>query len=333
MSLRIAAFTRRGAELGERLAENFGASLSVPARLAADTGARAFDSLDAWTRVGWAAGDDLLFIGACGIAVRAIAPYVKDKFTDPAVVTVDEAGRFAVPLLSGHVGGANALAVKIAAFLGGQAAVSTATDVNSLFAVDVFAAKNGLVLSDRTLAKEVSAALLEGQSIRLCSTWPVSGPVPRGVDMENGAQKVYITIKSAPSDALRLLPRTVTLGIGCRRGTDCAMIEEAVSAVLAEHETDLRCVARVCSIDLKKDEPGLLAFCRKLGAELITYTAGELMSVPGDFASSEFVRGVTGCDNVCARAAALEGGKLIIPKTARGPVTVAAALAPAALEF
>ena len=110
----IIAFTRRGAALGRTLADALEATLHVPARFAPEVGAEAYDSLEGWTEKAWAEADALLFVGAAGIAVRAIAPHVRDKFTDPAVVSVDEAGRFVIPLLSGHVGGANELALKVA---------------------------------------------------------------------------------------------------------------------------------------------------------------------------------------------------------------------------
>ena len=120
-----------------------------------------------WAGEGFMEADALVFCCAAGIAVRAIAPWVKDKTTDPAVVVTDEKGLFAVPVLSGHIGGANELAVEIARVTGGTPVVTTATDVNGLFAVDVFAEKNCLYLTDMKLAKEVSAALVAGQNARV----------------------------------------------------------------------------------------------------------------------------------------------------------------------
>ena len=328
----VAAFTRRGAQLGAKIASELDAPLCAPQRIAESCKAEGFESLAGWTESVWQSADALIFVGAAGIAVRAIAPHVKDKFTDPAVVSVDEAGRFALPLLSGHVGGANELAERIARLTGGVAAVSTATDVNGLFAVDVWAEKNGLAISDRALAKETSARLLEGEEVRLVSEWPISGEPPRGVS-ESGRQKVYITHKIEPQNALRLIPRCVSLGIGCRRGTSFEDIDRAVRSALAGAGIDIRSVAEIRSIDLKKDEAGLLKFAESLGLELKTYTAQELMAVPGEFEHSDFVQKTTGADNVCERAAALGGGRLIMKKTALGGVTAAAAMGDIELSF
>ena len=119
MTPAVIAFTRRGTALGRSLADALGSTLHVPARFAPEVGAEAYSSLEGWTAWAWARADALVFVGAAGIAVRAIAPHVRDKFSDPAVVSVDEAGRFVVPLLSGHVGGANELARRVAALTGG----------------------------------------------------------------------------------------------------------------------------------------------------------------------------------------------------------------------
>lgn len=265
-----------------------------------------------------------MFVGAAGIAVRAIAPHVRDKFSDPAVVSVDEAGRFAVPLLSGHVGGANELARRVAALTGGQAAVSTATDVNGLFAVDVWAQERNMALTDRTLAKEVSAALLEGRPVGFASDF--GHPCPEGLTTGTAELGVWITDRTGEGPfprALRLAPRSLILGIGCRRGTPEAAIAAAADAALAGLAPEA--VAGVATIELKKDEPGLLAFCARRGLPLTTYSAEALAAVAGDFTPSAFVQGITGVDNVCERAAAAAGGRIIVPKQANNGVTAAVA--------
>ena len=324
MTAAIIAFTRRGTALGRTLADALGATLHVPARFAPEVGAEGYDSLAGWTAQMWGTKDALIFVGACGIAVRAIAPHVRDKFSDPAVVSVDEGGRFVVPLLSGHVGGANGLALRVAALTGGQAAISTATDVNGLFAVDLWAGERDMVLTDRALAKEVSAALLEGKPVGFASDF--GHPCPGGLTAGPAELGVWVTWKTGTGPfarTLRLAPRGLILGIGCKKGTEVTAIQAAVDQALTGYEP--AAVERVATIDLKEKEPGLLAFCSVHRLPLSVYPAAELAAVEGDFTPSDFVKGVTGVDNVCERAAVRAGGTLLVPKLAKNGVTVAVA--------
>ena len=332
MKIAVTAFTRRGAELARRLtgifsAEGHPCALALPEKLAGELGLPGYGRVGDWAGERFGDADALVFVGATGIAVRAIAPYVKDKFTDPAVVSMDEAGQFVVPLLSGHVGGANDLARLIARATGATAVISTATDVNGLWAVDQWAAEHGLAITDRQLAKEISAALLAGERVGFASDLPVD--CPPGLWEGKAPLGVWITCRGMGGPfpkTLRLVPRCLTLGIGCRRGTEESAIRAAVEQVLSGW--DLAAVRSVGTIDLKAEEPGLLAFCRSLDVPLVPYTARELQEAKGNFTPSEFVRSVTGVDNVCERAAVMGGGRLTVPKQAGDGVTVAVAILP-----
>ena len=324
MRAAIIAFTRRGAVLGRTLADALEATLHVPARFAPEVGAAAYDSLEGWTAKAWTEADALIFVGAAGIAVRAIAPHVKDKFTDPAVVSVDEAGRFVIPLLSGHVGGANELAIKVAALTVGQAAVSTATDVNGLFAVDVWARERDMVITDRVLAKEVSAALLEGKPVGFVSDF--GHPCPEGLTEDHAELGVWVTYRKGKgpfSRTLRLAPKGLVLGIGCRRGTPMETIQAAADEAMSGYEA--QAMAQVATIDLKENESGLLAFCAAHNLPLSVFSAVELEQAEGTFTPSAFVAHITGVDNVCERAAVCAGGTILVPKQAKNGVTVAVA--------
>lgn len=336
MTCAVIAFTRRGALLARRLADGLGASLHVPPRFAAEADAQPYTSLEAWTAGAWSSADALVFVGACGIAVRAIAPHIKDKFTDPAVVSVDEAGSWAVPLLSGHVGGANDLARRVAALTRGRAAVSTATDVNGVFAVDQWAARQGCAIDGRAAARHISAALLAGGTVGFRSDFPTEGPLPMGVTGGPAPLGFAVTLDpgSAPfPETLRVIPKILRLGLGCRRGASEEAIAAAVDRVLTERRLSPRAVSGVYTIDLKRDEPGLLAFCRSRAWPLTCYTAEELSAVEGDFTPSPFVHSVTGVDNVCERAAALAGGALLVRKQALNGVTAALAAVPFTVQF
>ena len=326
----IIAFTKAGCALAKKLADGLGlgsGSVCGPARFADELGIDAYGSLDAWTQAHFATDDALIFVGASGIAVRAIAPHVRDKFSDPAVVSVDEAGRFVVPLLSGHVGGANELAREVAAITGGQAAVSTATDVNGLFAVDEWAARHGFAILERSIAKEISAALLDGRPVGFKSDFELDEK-PSGVT--EGAADIGFVVSLDDSAmpfprTLHLVPRVATVGVGCRKGTDPSALEQAVADALAEANVSAKAVTAIASIDVKKDELAILELASKMGWSPVFYTADELAAVPGEFSSSDFVKRTVGVDNVCERAACASGGELVLGKQAGGGITVALA--------
>ena len=326
----IIAFTKAGCALAKKLADGLGlgsGSVCGPARFADELGIDAYGSLDVWTQAHFATDDALIFVGASGIAVRAIAPHVRDKFSDPAVVSVDEAGRFVVPLLSGHVGGANELAREVAAITGGQAAVSTATDVNGLFAVDEWAARHGFAILERSIAKEISAALLDGRPVGFKSDFELDEK-PSGVT--EGAADIGFVVSLDDSAmpfprTLHLVPRVATVGVGCRKGTDPSALEQAVADALAEANVSAKAVTAIASIDVKKDELAILELASKMGWSPVFYTADELAAVPGEFSSSDFVKRTVGVDNVCERAACASGGELVLGKRSGAGITVALA--------
>lgn len=271
--------------------------------------------------------DAMVFVGSVGIAVREIAPHVRDKSTDPAVVAIDELGKFAVPLLSGHIGGANDLALALAERLGATPVITTATDINHRFSVDAWAASNGYVIGSLGGAKAVSAAILE-EDVPMHSDFPIVTGLPDGVILgESGDVGICISVyRNEPFlRTLRLVPQILHLGIGCRKGTGASAIWEAVDTVLKDNNIDPRAVKCAASIDLKAEEPGLLQFCEERKLPVSFYSAGELKAVPGDFIPSEFVQSITGVDNVCERSAMVGAEKLIVKKTAHNGVTVAVA--------
>ena len=275
--------------------------------------------------------DLIVFVGAAGIAVRAVAPYLAGKAYDPAVVVIDEAGRFVIPVLSGHLGGANALAERLADGLGAQAVVTTATDGRGVFAADSWAKDNGCAVIDPPNIKHVSGALLRGETAGLRSDFPVDGRLPAHVSLDAAAESgiaIGFDTKAAPfAHTLHLVPRIVHIGIGCRRGTDADKIETAVREALAAAGVPREAVRGAASIDIKNDEPGLLALCEQQGWPLETFSADALRQAAGDFTPSAFVAETVGVDNVCERAAvcAAAGGRLLCRKTARDGVTVALA--------
>ena len=381
--IHIISFTDKGQRLAEKIAD-------ILEGQAVRCGAE--HPLSEWTRNSFSKGNALIYVGAAGIAVRAIAPFVRDKAVDPAVIVVDETGKFVIPILSGHLGGANMLASRLADEIGAEAVITTATDRNNVFSVDDWARAQRMRVENVPLIKKISACILSGGTIRVESKFSIAGDVPEHVRYvklprtgrttgqsaekisadhekispdreeistdrkcispdreeisqdrklisrdceeinpgeENALPNVFISVRTdicSPARTLHLIPRVVYAGIGCRRGTTSDQIANAVYAALGRLDIHPSALAGVSTIDLKKDEKGLLEFCREQEIPLMTFPAEELAAVQGDFSSSEFVSEVTGVGCVCERSAVLaSGGVLILRKMVRDGVTCALA--------
>jgi len=269
----------------------------------------------------------MVFVGAVGIAVREIAPFIRSKLTDPAVVSMDELGHYVIPLLSGHIGGANDLALSLAEVVEGTPVVTTATDINKKFSVDAWAARKGLAITNLNIAKSVSAEILE-RPVPVKSDFPIVTELPNGVvAADSGNIGIYISCsKEKPfEETLLLVPPVLHLGIGCRRGTPVEKFREAVDSVLKEYNIHPKAIKQVTSIDIKSNEEGLLEFCKERNLPAVFYTAEQLWEVPGEFTPSQCVLRFTGVDNVCERSSMIGAEKLLVKKTIRNGVTVAIA--------
>lgn len=305
--LHVVAFTRDGTALARLIADRLGGQAWSLPRYAGEGISPLSCSITAWTREHFSTAGALVFVSACGIAVRAVAPCLKDKAHDPAVVCLDDQGRNVVSLLSGHLGGANRLAMRVAALTGGRAVITTATDVHKVRAVDVWAKENGCAIENIGAVRSVSAAALDGEKIGVAVT-DAEQPAPWPV-------------------TLWLRPRNLVLGAGCRRGTALDDLRAALNDFLDGAGVSRLSIAALASIDLKKDEPGLVALARELDVPFLTFPAPALANVIGQFSHSQKVREVTGVDNVCERSAVLASGlgPLLRSKTRYSGVTFALA--------
>ena len=290
-----------------------------------------------WTGHHFEADDGLVFVGACGIAVRSIAPYVASKKSDPAVLVVDECGKFVISLLSGHLGGANALAIKTAEILDAEPVVTTATDLHDRFAVDVFAKNNHCAIFNMKAAKEVSAAILAGKTVGFYSEFPWTGTLPAGVKVCSPEEKerpetgIAVTIHRSCvpfSSTVQIVPKAVVLGLGCKKDKEAEIIRQEAEACLESEDIYQEAVSQIASILLKKEERGILALAADWNITFCTFGEAELQNAKGTFEESEFVKKITGIGNVCERSAVLgaEQGRLIKKKTGRNGVTTALAL-------
>lgn len=383
----VMAFTAAGLETAERLSGIFAqwqdaeARFFAPVRimeaeddLEASAAARASgepaepsafssSSLAEFTSLAFAEADHIIYIGAAGIAVRAIAPHLKSKDTDPGVIVMDEKADYVIPILSGHIGGANALALDMARTLGAQAVITTATDVNGVIAIDSWAMQNHMKIDRIGNIKHISAAVLENRRIKLYTQCRGKFAVLKSEELKalyegfeaadsldssnpsesSGSDVPLVVITDSHSliedvrkrfpEALVLIPCVTFAGMGCRKDIDFLPAEELFEQALTELDLDVRAIRSLNSVDLKKDEKALLMLAEKYGIEFNTFSAEELMEAElytdAEMSHSELVSRVAGAGNVCERAAVmgatgLESGiYIIMKKTKRNGVTIA----------
>ncbi len=274
-----------------------------------------------------------VFIMSTGIVVRVIAPLIRHKTTDPAVVVMDEAGRHAVSLLSGHIGGANALARRIAAMIGAVPVITTATDATGAPAVDAIAVEAGLFIENPDAIKGVNMALLTREPL------PIHDPhglirkaLPRPEARFSPCQDrpgVYVDdlLVDLSPRILILRPRWLTAGMGCNRNTPAREMRSLLLETLAAHRLSPASLERIASIDAKRDESGLLALGEQLGLPIDFFDRNRLEQAEGVRTPSAMVAKHMGTPSVCEAAAILASGNgtLIVPKQRTRNVTVAIA--------
>ncbi len=275
-------------------------------------------SLREWMKEHFLEGNAILFIGAAGIAVRALTGLPEDKLKDAPVLVLDDRGEHVIPILSGHAGGGNKLAVVLAQLICAEAVITTSSDINGAFSADVYAAENRLRIRNREGIRRVSAKAIQGKSITLSiKDYPPGEPVDVIVADETDAEY-----------DLLLSPREYTVGLGMKKNAETAALERLFLDALGEQGWTPDDVYALCTIDRKKDEPALRALSDRYRIPVLAFDAALLKKAGGAFHSSEFVLRTVGVDNVCERAAVLgagAGGRLVVPRRAENGMTIAIA--------
>ncbi|OIO00399.1 MAG: hypothetical protein AUJ49_09865 [Desulfovibrionaceae bacterium CG1_02_65_16] len=338
----IHAFSAAGLALALRLRAALQADVYAPQRLAGGaSGILPFADLFAHMDAAFNRYARHVFIGASGIAVRAIAPHLRGKTRDPAVAVLDLSARFAVSLVSGHAGGANELARELSRLTGAVAVITTGTDAAGLPGVDELAARRNMAVENPGAVKDVSAALLEGR--------PVQALDPEG-RLLGGNDAGGLLVPTAPEDwdadapgvwchwrpggafanTFRAYPRCLCLGLGCRKGVPAREILAHVALVFAQADLAPQSICAVGTAWIKRDDPGICEAMQALGPECVFFGAEALAAVSAA-GQSETVRRRTGTGSVCEAAALLLSGApaLLAGKTKTPRVTCAVALRPA----
>lgn len=336
----IFALTERGLGLSKKIEGALG-SVEVLKPTALSNGGLKKEAGRAFRRA-----DALVFISATGIAIRCVAPLLKGKHVDPAIVVVDERGRFSVSLLSGHMGGANALAERIARATGATAVITTATDIWGLPSAEELAEKFSLVIEDPRKIKAANSAILEGKKVFVADS-----NAKRLKEIKGSFKNVFTCRKSLPEKlggreaailitsrldevpigiaerTLTLRPKEIIAGIGCGKGVGKSDIKKALLKAFNKAGLSILSVKAIATIDIKKNEKGLCALAKEMGIPIEAYPAKELVAVNYPSRPSKAVRDATGAGAVCEPAALLSSGaeKLCLKKTKTGRVTIAAA--------
>lgn len=349
MKTSIICFSRTGRETAEKIRKGLdNCNVEIYVKGSFTTEAINY-SLREWTEERFSDSDVIVFVSSCGIAVRAIAPFIVSKKTDPAVIVTDEMAYHCISLLSGHIGGANEMTRKIAEITGAEPVITTATDIKGKLAPDVFAVRNGCLITDFAKAKEAAATLVDGRSIRIIND---GFETEYAVYDENGkraddlSEETSYKIIVSPyakyervaenEKILWLIPQNIYVGIGCRRGISAELIADAVYGAFRQNDLDIRSMAALGSIDIKSEETGLIKFASDLGKTIKFFTAHELENIPGDFTESEFVRNTVGVGSVCERSAAIMAGgigSIIQKKKSGNGITVSLAMKRGRLSF
>ncbi len=348
MRIAIIAITGNGARLGERLAKELpDAELFFPPKCSdnGESPATVYtEELRSLIGRLWHERDGLICIMATGIVVRMIAPLLQGKDRDPAIVVMDDAGRFAVSLLSGHLGGANRLAEQCALVTGATAVITTATDVHGLPSFDMLAKEQDWAIDDLSRVKILNTLLLEGREIAVVDP---TGQVQRSVSGRGNLSYhpdfaaalgstaegyLFVTNREIPSEfrqpnLLILRPRNLVLGIGCNSGTPVNEIEGVVLTNLARLSLAIRSISCIASAAAKRNEPALLAFAEKYSIPITFYESSEMNAVATPSPPSRHAMKAIGATGVAEPAALLasKGGRLLLNKVKSGNVTLAIA--------
>lgn len=341
----IVTLTRGGKKLGKELKESLnGADLFCPVKFKTIEGGKGekifyYDlSLRELTVDLFQRYDNIIYIMSLGIVVRIIASYLESKKVDPAVITIDETGKNVISTLSGHLGGANQLTEEIARVLNANPVITTATDCQNKVAIDLLAQKMGCVIKPFSNLKLANSAIVNNNPLNIFSDYylPILEeenieiyPLSQlGSKLNEKAFSVIISNKNYDfkKEYLQLIPRNITVGIGCRRGVAKEKIEEAVTKSLKKLNLRESSIKNLATIDLKADEAGLLAYSEEKSFKLDIIERVKIKKADLENISySEFVKKTVGVAGVCEPAALLSSnhGKLILKKSKFDKVTIA----------
>ena len=329
MRLACFSFTDKGFELGERISKTDNNKYEIEHydNSSLDNGVKGF------LKSQWRNFDGFIFISATGIAIRMINPYIKSKTIDPAVVVVDDMGRFSISLLSGHIGGANKIAEWIGKSIDAIPVVTTASDNRGIDSVDVFAQRNNYYIEDMASAKEITSLMVNGKRIGIY-TEDEKIINYDNIEIISELSNIDLTLDGAiivtsmydigdiKSPYTILRPKNINIGIGCRKGIESDYIIEAIKAALMNKNLSFNSIDSMGTVEVKKFELGIIKAAEYFKCPLKIFTIDEIKQIEDMFQKSQFVKDTIGVYSVSEPCAYLLGGKMITRKSRFDGVTI-----------
>lgn len=316
MKIAIWTVTRGAALLGEKISKKLDATLYSLKKFNIETGIQMEDFTKELSKE-FKNYKGHIFIMATGIVVRKISTLLESKDKDPAVIVLDEGMNFAIPLLSGHLGGANEFAKLLEKELKVIPILTTSSDVTGKIAVDTLSQKLNSRLDSLESAKKVTALIVDGKEVEIL--------LPKNVTKSDGKDGIIIVSNKENIEITKIYPKNLVLGIGCKRGTKREKIESFIEDSFKELNLSLKSIKKIATIDIKKDENGLIELCKKLDLPFEIISREKVKEVENLFEKSEFVEKTIGVGSVsepCAYLASLKNGRFLLKKSKRDGITL-----------
>jgi len=313
MKYAVITFTKKGDQIAEILA------LSLDIDLYSKKNGSSFNFLEVSKKV-MENYKGIIFVGSTGISVRAIAPYLKSKEVDPAVIVIDNSCNYVISLLSGHLGGANKLTLEISSILEAQPIITTATDNLGITSPDMVAKDNGLIISDMKKAKDIASLLIERKKIGFFDEKGIiKTPTGYSSNLEgicgllciSSSERIDTKLVANVIPTLKLIRKNIVLGIGCRKNFPSEKMKQIVLMMLKEYNIDIRAIKHVTTISIKKDEVAIRTLVNHIKCKLKIFTIEDIRPIQHKFCGSDFVEKTIGVCAVCEPCVELSGATII----------------------
>lgn len=343
MNVCVLSFSIKGCILSDRIdayleEEGHGVSSYVSDKFAAMSGKQPIGRLEACVARLFYETDAFVFIGSIETAVRAIAPFLRSRVTDPVVVVVDELGKNVIALASGQMMTASELAYSLSDQLGAEPIITDGAGKRAVFSVDAFAKKNHLYVVESVLAREISNALLNGDPVGFECDYFIEGKLPDSIGGDGKESGIFVStdLLSNPfHNTLHLVPKNIIIGVVCNPGTKASDIEQFIYSSLEKYHLPVTRVGRVCSLHALDEEPGITEVAESLGVRYHTYSNEVLAEISGNYSDVDTVGDIFNIDHASERCAlrGSQGGKLIIKTQEANGISMAVAVKKLTIRF